>query len=193
MKKLERMLVFALLPLAAHAGIIAYSDSGTFSSSTPSDAFGFSGPGKTWAFSFLAASNPTVLESDVSGFNFAFSSFSYSLNGSPVAITPTFIRFFPATNAGGWEVCFSGTNNSTCTEGFANEGPQMYTGTTSAPTLLPGAFTSTGAHASVGSTDFPFDEPNNTMLAVATPEPSTLLMLAVGLLALGGRRPHWRN
>jgi len=31
------------------------------------------------------------------GFDFTFSNFSYSLDGSPVAIAPTFIRFFSPT------------------------------------------------------------------------------------------------
>ena len=95
----------ALCWLPAHAGIISYTDSGTFSSTTPSSAF--SGPSETWAFSFLADSNPTILESGNGGFDFAFSHFNYWLNGSPVAITPTAIRFFTAANEGGFSSAWS--------------------------------------------------------------------------------------
>src|SRR5262249_26239481 len=98
------MLVFALLALHAHANTILYSDSGSFSGSTPSTPF--SAPGQTWGFSFQADSTPPVLSFGNGGFDFAFSNFSYSLNGSPVAITPTAIRFFTAANGGGFFICF---------------------------------------------------------------------------------------
>jgi PEP-CTERM motif len=189
-------LFLALCCVPAHADIlIAYSDSGTFSPTTPSDAFGFSGPNETWAFSFVADSNPTPL-SDVGmgGFNFAFSDFSYTLDGSPVAITPTFIRFFSGTNFGGFAICFDGTIFATCTEGLATDGPQMYTGTTSTPTLTPGAFLQYGLGALVGGTTYGEANPT-TLVATAVPEPSTVLpiLIAMGLLALGGRRRYWRS
>jgi hypothetical protein len=201
MLKFRVMLIPAILGsfVCAHADtFISYSDSGTFSASTPSDPFGFSGPSDTWSFSFEADSNNPGPLSDVGmgGFDFTFSDFSYFLNGSPVAITLTFIRFFSGTNGGGWEICFNGTTNATCTEGMGTDGPQMYTGTTSAPTLIAGAFTSTGVGVSVGSTGFPYTEPNNTMQAVdVVPEPPTALptLTAVGLLALGGRRLYRRS
>ena len=92
MKKLGRMLVFALFPLAANAGTIFYSDSGTFSASTASSVF--TGPSEAWAFSFQADTNPTPLfDVGGGGFSLTFSNFSYFLGGSPVAITPVFIRF----------------------------------------------------------------------------------------------------
>jgi len=180
--------VLALCWAPAHAGTISYSDSGTFSASTPSSAF--SGPSETWAFAFQADSNPAVSDVGMGGLDFAFSSFSYSLGGAPVAITPTFIRFFSGTNDGGFAICFDGTTFATCSEGLATDGPQMYTGTTSAPTLVPGTFVQDGLSVIVDSTTF--SEPNTTLQATV-PEPSTLLTLAAGLLALGGRRLHRRR
>jgi hypothetical protein len=109
------------------------------------------------------------LEFGNGGFDFAFSDFSYLLNGSLVAITPTFVRFFTASNGGGFGICFNGTTVANCTEGLGNVtfGPQLYTGPNSAPTLLPGT---------------------------VVPEPSTLLTLAAGLLALDARRRlYWRR
>lgn len=125
------------------------------------------------------------------GFDFAFSDFSYTLDGSPVAITPTFIRFFSATNGGGFEICFNGTTPSTCTDGLGTATfgwPQMYSGMTSAPTLSSGAFTQDFA-AIVNSNVYV--QADTTVQA--TPEPSTLLPLAAGLLALSVRRLYWRR
>jgi|SRR5579862_2164768 len=181
--------VLAFWVLSAHASTISYSDSGTFSASTPSDALGFSGPSETWAFHFDADSNPTILEHGNGGFNFAFSDFSYSLDGSPVAVTPTFIRFFSGGNDGGFEICFNGAFGVPCVDGLGTYGPQMYNGMTSAPTLSTGAFTSDVFDVIVSSTAY--GEPNNTIQA--TPEPSTLLTLAAGLLVLSGQRLYRRR
>jgi len=72
---LVSILVFAWVP--AWSSTIFYSDSGTFTASTPSTSF--SGPSETWEFSFEADSNQTDLES------ITFSDFTYSLDGSPDA------------------------------------------------------------------------------------------------------------
>jgi hypothetical protein len=183
--------VFALCSVSANANIISYSDSGTFSSSVPSSTF--SAPSETWAFSFQADNKPAVSDVGMGGFDFAFSDFSYSLNGSPVAITPTFIRFFSGGNGGGFEICFNGTTVATCSDdlgtGFFTT--QMYSGPTSAPTLLPGPFDLDEFGVVVNSIGF--DLPNTIVQANEVPEPSTLLPLAAGLLALGLRRLYWHR
>ena len=102
----QLLLLLALCCASARAEIISYTDSGTFSASTVSR--GFTGPSETWALSFEADRNPVALAFDNGGVSFAFSDFNYFLNGSPVAISPTFIRFFSATNGGGFEICFNG-------------------------------------------------------------------------------------
>ncbi len=142
-----------------------------------------------WAFSFEADTDPVVSEFGNGGFDFAFSNFSYSLNGSPIAIAPISVRFFTAANGGGFFICFGG---QPCGMGvFPNGlgtgfgGPQLYSGPNSAPTLLPGAFTLPVA-VSVNSVSY--DQDNTTLQASAIPEPTTLLTLAFGLLVLGVRR-----
>jgi len=181
MKTVFILLVVAFCSLPAHADTISYSDSGTFSTSTASSAF--TGPGETWAFSFQADSNPTVLEFGNGGFNFSFSNFSYSLNGSTVAITPSFIRFFSPGNGGGFEICFAGTTVQNCTDGLGSTGfgPPMYTGTTSSPTLAPGTYGPYGLGFLVNSVAY--SQADTSVAANSVPEPSTLLMLAMGFLA----------
>lgn len=196
MNTLKRLLpVLALCWIPAHADTIFYSDSGTFSALTPTTAF--SEPSEAWTFAFQADSNPAV--SKVSGamsgnFDVAFSDFSYFLNGSPVVITPTDIRFFGIGALGGFEVCFStfiiGTG---CDNGLGASGPQMYTGPGTAPTMLPGTFTSTEFDVFVGSPSSPFIQASSTLQATVVPEPSSLLTVAAALLALGARRPYWRS
>jgi hypothetical protein len=180
--------VVVLCWVPAHAATISYTDSGTFTTSTPTSAF--TGPGEPWTFAFQADTNPAVSDFGMGGFSFAFSNFRYTLDTLPVAITPTFIRFFSASNGGGFLICFNGTTTASCTDGLGSPlfgQPQMYTGTTAAPTLIPGTFSITSFAAVVNSTVF--DQANTTVVATANvPEPSTLLTLAVGLLVLGGRR-----
>jgi PEP-CTERM motif-containing protein len=169
--------------LPAQAGTILYTDNGTFSAATSSSAF--SGPSESWAFSFEANRNPTVISYGNGGFDFAFSNFSYDLNGSAVAITPTFLRFFAGHNGGGLMICFNGTTVPNCTEGLISpfNWPQLYTGPNSAPTMLTGAFTGDlGVIASPNGGDAGV----STLVATAVPEPSTLMTLAAGLLASGG-------
>ena len=175
-----------------HAATISYTDSGTFTAATPTTPF--SGPSEAWSFSFQADTNPVVLDFGNGGFDFAFSNFRYSLNGSVDAITPTTIRFFTAANGGGFFICFGAQpcGNGVFPNGLGTGfgGPQLYSGPNSAPTLLPGSFILPFAVA-VNSNSY--DQGNTTLLA-AIPEPATWLTLAVGLVVLGGRRRlHWRT
>ena len=186
------LLVFVLCSMVAHAATISYTDSGTFTASTPTTTF--SGPGKTWAFSFQVDSSPMVSNFQPGmGFSPVFSNFSYALNGSPVAVTPTSLAFFNAASGGGLGFCFIATPTP-CTALSLNNsgpGPQMYTGLESAPTMLTGGFTLNTTFA-VGTSLY--TQPNTTVLATAVvPEPSTLVMLAAGLFVLGGRRLWWRT
>ena len=171
----------------AHAGVIAYSEGGTFAASAPSSPY--SAPGETWAFSFLANSNPVVISYGNGGFDFAFTHFSYWLNGSPVAITPSAIRFFTAANGGGYFICLGPLpcGNGVFPNGLGTGGftPQLYSGPNSAPTLLTGTFSfSYGVGVVVNSVGA--DAGSTSMVASPVPEPSAFISLSTGLLALGG-------
>lgn len=176
--------ILAACSIPVHAATISYTDSGTFSASTASSAF--SGPSDVWSLSFQADTNPAALAFGNGGVSFAFSDFSYTLAGSPVSISPSFVRFFSAFNGGGFEICFDGTTVGTCTDALATATfgwPQMYTGMSSAPALTSGAFT-TDFEALVNSTAYA--QANTTMLGLLNVQggtasaPSFLVGTAVG-------------
>ena len=99
---------FGVLLIAASlsASTITISDSDTFSSTTGSSAF--SGPDETYSFSFVVNTTPGVSNVDPGNyFDVDFSDFTYTLDGSPVTITPVDIRFFNASQLGGFEICFT--------------------------------------------------------------------------------------
>lgn len=183
---MRRILVWAslfamLFAAGASASPISISGSGTFSSTTLSRPF--SGPSETWAFSFIVDSNPAVSNVTSGTFDVAFSSFSYDLGGSPVAITPAAIQFLIAAGEGMFEICFPAACGPT-SGGFSFAGPQMYSGSTSAPTILTGDFTSTTFDMFYGT--LLYTQPNVTVQAVAgVPEPMTLPLMGAGLLSLG--------
>ena len=185
-KLLLVFLVFSWLP--ANASTLVLSDDGTFSSATASSTF--SGPDATWAWSFQADSNPVIFASGLGGFRFAFSNFSYLLNGSPVAIAPSFITFFGAIAGGGFFLCLdaqfcgTGTPPDGWSTGFA--GPQMFDGPPSSPSFLAGAFTFDHYGVTVNSTAYSQPSPT-TVLVRAVPEPSTLLTVTAWLLLTFGR------
>jgi len=174
---------------SAAGSTISISGSGTFSAVTPNSLF--SGPGQPWSFSFLVNSNPAVSNVGAgSGFDAAFSNFSYLRNGSPVAITPTFIHFTSSAVQGMFEICFVSTCSPASGGGFSFVGPQMYSGAESAPTILTGSFPSTSFAVFLGTTLY--SQANVIVAAAGVPEPVTLSLMGAGLLGLGFIR-HYRK
>jgi hypothetical protein len=110
------------------------------------------------------------------------------LNGAPVNVTPTEIRFNTLANGGPFDVTFgTGLNAAE----FDFQGAQLFSGTTTAPTFSANSFPVSSWTFSDPSN---FDRETPTSLSVqatATPEPSSVLLSACGgiaLLTVGIRR-----
>lgn len=181
---------FAALTPAATAGtLLNVSATGTYAQLTPSSFF--TAPNATWSLSFVTESNPSFSNAAPGTFfSPVLSSFTYSLNGVPMAITPDDISFWNVPANQPFMLSLSVCWNSLCaggtSDGIAFDTNQLYTGSELSPTIVPGVYHTSEFFIDHGSS---YAEPNTTLtIAAATPEPSVLLLMAVGLFALAAVR-----
>ena len=170
--------VFLLSGVAVRAASLQFSASGQFGSAvTPTQ---LSGPDATWNLSFVVDSNPAAGNVDQSGFDAPFTDFIYSLNNSVAAASPASIRFYPASNLGLFTVFFgpeSGFSNGAPIPEFSFEGAQLFSGSTTNPTLLTGTYP---------ISEFIYSANFSLMVAnVNVPEPSQLIASLLGLILVG--------
>ena len=179
----------------ASAATIALSTSGTFASS---DSPGLLvAPNARWTFGFTVDSNPMAGNVSALGFDAPFQAFNYTLNGVPVAVSPASIRFATLANQGLFTLFFgpeSGFMNGVPIPEFSLTGPQLFSGTTSQPTMITGAFLASGWSYSDAS-NFNVQSPTSTAVsATAVPEPSTWSLLLIGsVIILGAHKQRICN
>jgi hypothetical protein len=172
--------IAALVATTAGAAPITISVSGQFPSSITAVP-PLAAPNATFSISFVVDSNPTPSNMTSTGFDAPFSGFSYRLNGAPVGSTAQFIRFFTASDNGLFSVFFgpeSGFMNGIPIPIFEFQGPQLFTGTTSAPVFGFGTVQTTGWTYSDAQN---FASPSGNLPVTATPEPSSLFLSGAGL------------
>jgi hypothetical protein len=116
------------------------------------------------------------------------------LNGVAVNIAPADVVFFPSSEDGGFDIDFTAggtdiTNGIACSPStpcsFNTFGDQLFSGTAPNIIMQSGTLTAVDFDYTASGDD---TNPNGTGFvgtpAVATPEPATLSLLAVGALAL---------
>lgn len=135
-------------------------------------------------FAWELPPSPTALEAVINGFSFTVAT-NFTENGAPLAGLITFFNGDPSAG-GGLQIQDSGSN--LLADAFGSNplifGPQVYSGSESAPTFVPGTYTSlvdfvpdpNGAPASLTITE---------VQVAPVPEPSTVVLLGSGLLILG--------
>jgi hypothetical protein len=175
--------------MPARADTLLVSVSGQFGAGVTADQL--AAPDATWALRFDVDSNPVAANTDFFSFDTPFSSFTYLLNGSPLAVTPQSIRFFDSSDGGLLTVFFgpeTGFVNGTPIPEFSLSGDQVFSGTPGSPMILPGSYPVSDALYS-DAINFD-DEGASGTVSVATststvPEPcSFILLLTAGLFCL---------
>jgi hypothetical protein len=164
-----------------------FSASGVFDALAPLS--GFSAPSATWSVSFLFNANPPLFPDP--GFSFAanFSNADIRVNGAPILLVPTLFGVYNAGNSGGMDMFFGDTaNGSNAIEFF---GPQVYTGSEQAPTIVPGVYMTSATGPSITGFSVVIDGTRTNQGAAeftitAIPLPPTLLLGMAGFALPAG-------
>jgi hypothetical protein len=186
---LATTLVGVCLLTAGPANAVPYevTGAGNFGSTIPNTAY--SAANGTWYFDFFIDSNaggtltPTYGGFDVTA---AISGFQYKVNGSPVSVDPI-IAFYPPSQGSGANLELSGGNLEDPDNGFVYFTAQILGNgaSTSDIQLLLGLYP-IGANSffRTGNNDNS-DITGTITVAVATPLPSTWVMLISGFVGIG--------
>jgi len=137
------------------------------------DTFTATGGGNTFSFTLPASPTNGVLDSTYGNNAFYIDNVPVDFNGTTTDLR---VEFFEPSNLGGLNLDNNGTFNL-----FGNIelfGPQLFTGSPSAPTFTLGTF----SLANNGSDGTPY----SLTIASAVPEPSSLLLLGTGLMGVCG-------
>jgi len=182
------------------AGTITYSVSGTYGSGVATNSLlghPYTAPNAEWSLTFTVDQNPTPITSGADFFSVGWTGFSYTLGGvdAGLASSVTEIDFSDTAQFGMFDVIFDSIDDSL---GFS--GPQLFTGTTAAPTMSIGSFVDNNSGGELidgvflGGTNLQSNAGvavNGVLDAPGVPEPSTFFMLiggGLGLAALRRRR-----
>lgn len=137
------------------------------------DLFTATGNGNTFSFTLPASPTNGVLDPTYGNDAFYINNVPVDFNGTTTALR---IEFFEPANLGGLNLDNNGTFN--LFDSIQLFGPQLFTGSPSAPTFTLGTFALTN-----GSNNAPY---SLTIAPAAVPEPSSLLLLGSGLMGVCG-------
>jgi hypothetical protein len=185
MRKLTTLAFLTLMGAGmSHAGSIQFTTTGQFDLTTPATTL--TAPGAFFTFMFLVSTNPVVGAPTIAGSSFStIVPSSLVFNSTSVNLASTTIDFFPGSDGGFEATLVNGVDKLF----LSIDGPQLYSGTTSNPTILPTSYTAAGGfvaytiiHSGNSTTHGFVSAPNVT--AGLVPEPATIALVA-GALVLG--------
>lgn len=167
-------LALLVLACAARAGV-HYTASGIFDPSVPTSFF--TAPSQSWSIAFDTDLNPVPIDSTPTSFIIPLTNFTYALNGGVTGLIPLDITFYDISDLGGYILRFSPGNE------FSFVAPQMFSGPTSAPTMLLGAFVAESHVEDYLLVDDVKSQSLAGTVLYATPEPGTLTLGGAAILA----------
>ena len=173
---------------AASSAPLSFSASGQFGSAVTASQL--AGPSALWSLSFTIDSDPVAGNPDQLGFDAPFNNFAYRLNNSAIAVLPQSIRFSTASNLGLFTIFFgpqSGFNGGVPIPEFSFQGAQLFSGSTTSPTLVAGTYP-VSEFVYSDAANYDDHRPANFTLTVANvnvPEPSQFVALVLGLALIG--------
>jgi len=190
MRRLAPGLIFVCASISLSAATLTVTTSGTYSAGTPTTSW--TAPNTSWSLSFNVASNPVVTSSTPGvDFDAPITNFVYKLNGSTLSVGTADVAFFSTIEGGLINIGVLGSTANTTAlpvNGIELLGPQAYSGTEAAPTILPNAYAETQNLLAVGGTSYPQALGSVTISApsvTATPAPPSSILALFGLTALG--------
>lgn len=141
-------------------------------------------------FTWTLPTSPTIASGnvDLGGFaGFDIPGVSFSENGVPQSGV---LDFFASVSGGGFDLGAASVCTSTGTCILDEGGAQLYTGTESAPTFVPGTYSMTGfpdsPNPGVTGTLTVTAGPNGDVFTFSTPEPASFLLMGAGVLSFLG-------
>jgi hypothetical protein len=177
------LVTFAMLSASAFAQTVTVRVNGTYNSSAATNTF--TAPSAPWTLSFQVAAVPSVFTTTSTEFRTLYTNGSFTLNGVPVPVTGSTVIF---STSYAFNI-FLDANTQ-----FIVTAPQMFSGTTSNPTILVGSYATTNVTSYVPNPGGGFFDGvsatfSNAVVSASpltgTPLPRTGILVLTGLAGLG--------
>ena len=165
----EMRLVIAFVAFCSTlpAVTLSFSLSGKYGPTLPISTY--LAPNKSWSLTFYVDSNPAVSGVTPTQVEVhTLKGIDYTLNGSPITVTGAYLQMFTAQSAslGGFSFNF-GSSSGDVLEFFG--GPQIFSGSTTSPTIQPGSYAYALSRVLDGAISFIGVGTLNLQISIGTP------------------------